>query len=375
MDEIAEKRRRINAFLDHNRLEAVYLCQVSNFAWITGGLEPVVMLSSDRAEAGLLITHDKCYVISNNVEYPRLRDEDRLGEQGYEFYPTPWYHGIPDFHHLVEDKKWAADWPIPGAMDLSNEIAHLRYQLTPSEVERYRWVGLHSAKALEAAARAVRPGVSETQIAGLIASHALDFGITPTLLLVGTDERIYRFRHPIPTSKQLERYAMLVICGRRWGLVASATRFVHFGKLPAELEKKKNACALVDATFNAATVTGARISDIFQRASQAYSRVGFPDEWMKHNQGGSAGYMSRDYEATPTCEEVVLEEQAFAWNPSITGIKSEDTMIVHSQGSEFITVTCDWPSIHVSLDSERKPDDSFTYENREWDRPAILTFD
>jgi antitoxin VapB len=59
--------------------------------------------------------------------------------------------------------------------------------------------------------------MSEVQISGLIAAQALDQGITPIMLLVGVDERIYRYRHPIPTQKQLERYAMLAICGRRWG--------------------------------------------------------------------------------------------------------------------------------------------------------------
>jgi hypothetical protein len=180
------------------------------------------------------------------------------------------------------------------------------------------------------------------------------------LYLVGTDERIHRFRHPLPTKKTLERYAMLVICGRRWGLVASATRLVHFGRVPAELKVKQEACAFVDATFNAATTAGTRVSEVFQQAANAYAGRGFPDEWQKHNQGGAAGYMSRDYEGTPTCAETVLAEQAFAWNPSITGIKSEDTMIVHPDGMEFITVTGEWPSQPIKLDG------------RTWERPAIL---
>ena len=360
MDELTEKRQRLNYFLERHNLDAVYLSQVANFSWLTAGLEPVVMLNSDRAEAGLLFTPEKRYVICNSVEYPRLRDEDRLEEQGYEFHVTPWHLGAPRFDDLVAGKRWAADWPLPNAADLSEEIARLRFQLTQQEIERYRWVGRHTGQALERAACLTRPGMSEVQIAGLIAAQALDASITPILLLVGVDERIYRYRHPIPTSKTLERYAMLVICGRRWGLVASATRFVHFGPLPEELVHKQAACAFVDATFNSATTMGARISDVFQRAADAYAQNGFPDEWQKHNQGGSAGYMSRDYEGTPTCDKTVLSEQAFAWNPSITGIKSEDTMIVHAGGMEFITVTGDWPSVPIELG------------DRTWKRPAIL---
>lgn len=361
MDELTEKKQRLDAFLERQDLDALFLSQVANFAWLTGGMEPVVMINSDRAEAGLLVSREKRYVICNSIEYPRLRDEDRLEDQGYEFHVSPWYQGMPRFDGLVQGKRWASDWPIPGVQDLSAEIARLRFQLTPPEIERYRRVGFDSGQAIERAAHLVRPGMSEVQIAGLMAAQALDAGITPIMLLVGTDERIFRFRHPIPTQKQLEHYAMLAICGRRWGLVTSATRFVHFGPLPEELKHKQEACAFVDATFNAATTVGRRVSEVFQRAMDAYAERGFPGEWQKHNQGGSAGYMSRDYEGTPTCDEIVLAEQAFAWNPSITGIKSEDTMIVHPDGAEFITVTREWPSLPVNLD------------DRTWERPAILT--
>ena len=360
MDELDEKRMRINAFLDRQNLDAVFLCQVANFAWYTGGLEPVVMISSDRAEAGLLVTRERATVVCNSIEYPRLRDEDRLEELGFGFHVSPWYHGAPRFDSLVQGLRWASDWPLPEAADLSGEITRLRYQLTPEEMERYRWLGLHSGQALERAARLVRPGMSEVQIAGSLADAALRESITPILWLVGADERIYRYRHPIPTQKTVERYCMLVICARRWGLVASATRFVHFGPLPDELKRKQEACAMVDVVYNASTTVGRRASDIFQDAMAAYASAGYPGEWQKHNQGGAAGYLSRDYEGTPTCSEVVVPDQGFAWNPSITGIKLEDTMLVHDSGCEFITVTGDWPTLPVD------------YSGKLWERPAVL---
>jgi Xaa-Pro aminopeptidase len=361
MDELAEKHRRLMEWMAGRDLEAVVLTRVSNFAWYTGGLEPVVMLSSDRAEAALLITPAQAYVVCNNIEQSRLRDEDSLGRLGYAFHVSPWYHGTPAFGDLVQGKRWAADWPLPEGQDLTGEIARLRFCLTSEEVGRYRVVGRLTAQALERAARGIRPGMTEVQIAGLVAAEALRDGVTPTLLLVGADERVFRFRHPIPTSRPLESYAMMVICGRRWGLVASATRLVHFGPLPDDLSHKQQACAHVDATFNAASRVGARVADIFSRAVQAYAELGFPDEWERHNQGGSAGYESRDYEGSPTCNEIVLAEQGFAWNPSITGVKSEDTILVHEDGVEFLTQTQEWPTVGVRVDG------------REWRRPAILT--
>lgn len=361
MNELEAKRSRLLTWMANHDLEAVFLARVANFAWFTGGLEPVVMLSSDRAEAGLLITPAQSYVVCNTIEHPRLRDEDRLEDLGFAFHVSPWYHGAPEFADLVRNKRWAADWPLPGAEDRSADIARLRYQLLPEEVERYRRLGRATALAIERAARQARPGMSEMEIAGRMAAEAMREGTTPTMLLVGTDERIFRYRHPLPTARSLEAYALLAICARRWGLVASITRLVHFGPLSAELQAKQAACAYVDAVYNLSTVVGASVSDVFHKAAEAYAEVGFPDEWKKHNQGGSAGYESRDYEGTPTCPEHVLPMQAFAWNPSITGVKSEDTVLVTAHGPEFLTLTGDWPTVAV------------TVAGRSLDRPAILT--
>ncbi len=226
------------------------------------------------------------------------------------------------------------------------------------ELERFRWLGKASALALEHVAAGIRPGQSERHIAGWLTQEAMTRSVTPTLTLVGTDERVLRYRHPIPTEKPLERYAMLVICGRRWGLVASATRLVHFGKLPEELERKFQAVVQVDATYIHATVEGASIASIFDKAAQAYAAAGFPQEWQKHYQGGAAGYESREYESTPDSAEVVTLDTAYAWNPSISGVKSEDTFLLTAQGRQMITETGNWPQVSVTIAGEtmRRPD-------------------
>jgi hypothetical protein len=52
------------------------------------------------------------------------------------------------------------------------------------------------------------------------------------------------------------------------------------------------------------------------------------------------GYECRDFKATPTEQRGVVEHQAVGWNPSITGTKSEDTIL--STG-EVLTGTPGWP--------------------------------
>jgi len=206
----------------------------------------------------------------------------------------------------------------------------------------------------------VHPGQSEYEIAALLASETEQRGVQATVNLIATDERISQFRHPLPTGKKLDRYAMLILCGRKQGLVCSVTRLVHFGRLPDELRRKAEAVAQIDAALIAATRPGRTVRAVLLRGIKAYASHGYPDEWRLHHQGGPAGYEPREYLATPDSSERVTVGQVYAWNPSITGAKSEDTILIGNRSNEILTHTPGWPTIAVEVNG-------FTIE-----RPAIL---
>ena len=232
--------------------------------------------------------------------------------------------------------------------------------LGPEEGERFRKLSALCAEAMDQVIRSVRPGMTEYHIAGMLADAVQSRGVQPIVNLIGTDERIFRYRHPLPTEKKLDRYAMLILCGRKWGLVTSITRLVHFGHLSDELRRKAEAVAYVDARFIIATRPGRKLCDVFNEATQAYREQGFADEWELHHQGGPAGYEPREFVATPTSDHVVSAGQVFAWNPSITGVKSEDTVLIGMERNEVLTSISGWPMVKVNLDGQ------------EIERPAIL---
>lgn len=64
--------------------------------------------------------------------------------------------------------------------------------------------------------------------------------------------------------------------------------------------------------------------------------------------------MPRDYKVDFNCHAVIEENQAFCWNPSITGTKSEDTVIVSTErGVEFISYPVIFPTIVVEVEGKR----------------------
>lgn len=344
MSETELKLSKIRKWLSERKLDALYLQRVSSFAWATCGAISYVNIASTDGAASLLITQDKQYLFTNNIEAPRLEIEEKLVSQGWNFRVTPWHVSQNAVTELIRGLKVASDSFFPGTDDLSAELARLRANLTPEEGQRFRDLGQRCAQAMAAAATAVHPEQSEHEIAGRLTSEAEARGVQVIVNLIATDERIFSFRHPPPTFKKLEKYAMLVLCGRWSGLVCSVTRFMHFGRLPDDIRNKSEAVARIDAAMIAATRPGCLLGDVFQTGVDEYIRAGYPDEWCLHHQGGPAGYEPREYFAFPESTDLVTTGQVYAWNPSITGSKSEDTILVGEKGNEILTEIPGWPN-------------------------------
>lgn len=344
MTEFATKLSRLHQLLDSRGLDAVVLQRVSSFGWASGGGASYVNTATTFGAATLVVTRSARHLLTNNIEAERLLTEHGLAQQGWELHANDWHAPQTALAQLTGGLKVGADSPlVPGAVDLTNEIARLRAALTPEEGNRFRALGRVCAEAMNTAIRAVRPGQTEQEIAALLGYETQRRGAQPIVNLIATDERVVRFRHPVPTDKTLERYALLVLCGRWRGLVCSVSRLIHFGPLPDELRRKAEAVAAVDAAYHAATRPGATLGEIIRRGQRVYAEAGFADEWHFHHQGGAAGYEPREVLGTPDSNDVVAAGQAFAWNPSIAGTKSEDTLLVGEAGNEVITAIDDWP--------------------------------
>jgi Xaa-Pro aminopeptidase len=352
MDEFQRKQEQIKALLEKHGLKALLLQKNSSFAWATCGAASYINTASTTGEASLLVTNSGRYLITNNIEAPRFEKEEGLKAQGWEFRIGPWYQANKAVEELGLSQSLGADILYPGATDLSLEMARLRANLLPEEQERYRKLCRLTAEAMNTAIRSVHPGQTEYELAAVLADEVQRREVQPIVVLIATDERIFNFRHPLPTSKKLERYAMLIVCGRWKGLVSSITRFVYFGRLTDEIRRKAEATARVDAAFIQGTRPGLTLAEVLAKGRAAYAEVGYPDEWKLHHQGGPGGYEPREFIATPDSREMVALGQAYAWNPSITGTKSEDTILVQPDGNEVMTEIAGWPSIPVTVEGK-----------------------
>lgn len=351
-EELKTKLSKIESMLKRRNLDALLIQKVTNFAWASCGASSFVNTTDNQGVASLLITPGGRYLITNNIEAPRFKEEERLEEMGWEFKVTPWYHTKDVISNLTKDLRLGADGFYPGAEDVSVQLVHMRVNLLPEEQQRFKEVCAGCAEAMDRSIRQVKPGMTEFEIAALLVGETQRRGILPIVDLIATDERIFAYRHPLPTNKKLEHYAMLVVCGRKYGLVCSVTRLIHFGRLPEEVSRKVDAVAEIDATFLFATRPGRSLGEILLQAQEKYAALGYPGEWKLHHQGGPAGYVPREFVATPDSDFLVEAGQVYAWNPSISGAKSEDTILIQEDGFVNMTEIAGWPEISVDIEGQ-----------------------
>ena len=345
-EEFAEKQRRVREFLKSENLDALLLSYQRNFSWFTCGGENRVVTASTEGAASVLITGERDYLITNNIEAPRLLEEEIDG-LNLEVVQFPW--------NQAEKKKELIDEICPQNLGSDDglektkkvDISRLQYSRTEGELNAYRVLGKEVASIVGKTCRTIKAGNSEDEVAAWLSENLLERGIIPGVYLVAADERISKFRHPIPHGKKIEKYVMVVTCAKRKGLIVAVTRIVHFGKVPDELKRKHRAVTKVDSALILNTEIGKPIGEIFDEGVKMYEECGFPEEWKYHHQGGPTGYQERYFLATSGETRKVQINEPFAWNPSIAGTKSEDTIISSKDGIRIVTEDDNWPLIPV----------------------------
>jgi Xaa-Pro dipeptidase len=326
---------RLGDLIERRGFDAVVLRRPANFACYTGGADTKVDHVATEGVADLIVRQDSRLVLTSTIEAARMRAEQTPALEVVDY---PWHEDRGTaLRRLVGGARIGSDVGLPGTVDVSDDIALLRRALDPDAIESLRLVGRDASVAMAEAAAAVEPGMSEHDAAAALAGACRRRGLTATVLLAAADERIERYRHPIPVGARIERRAMLVASAERGGLYANLTRIVELDEPEPELTRRLDACEeILGRMREEATRPGRTLADAFAACQSFYADAGFPDEWRLHHQGGLTGYASRELIATPRTGQPIEPGQAFAWNPSVTGAKAEETFVLTESGPEVV---------------------------------------
>jgi Xaa-Pro aminopeptidase len=350
-EEVDRKVERLARASHDAGLGGVLLTTHWNFNWLTAGGTNRIDISREAGAGALLVSSTgHRYVLANAIEMPRLANEVLAG-LAFEPVEFPWVDERTDPAFLARRATdvlaggpVGADSMVGAAQPFETALSRLRSLLEPEELIRYRALGGDVGRALGDFLRLVPPGISEREVVREAAIALLRANARPLVLLAAADDRLLRYRHPIPTSLVWNGRLMVAVCAERDGLVVALSRLLSAGQPDAEMTRRLTAAQGVLSDLLDASIPGATAASLFQVAVGGYARRGFPGEETKHHQGGSIGYRSREWIAHPRSQEVIATPVALAWNPSITGTKVEETCLVTSTGVEVITSSPGWPS-------------------------------
>ena len=344
MNAFNERIQPIRDLMNEKGLEAFVVRRNPNLAWAIAG-RAHVPTTIDMACFDLIITQDSATAVTNVVEAPRLIAEELPSEVSVK--TIKWSEGRDS--QLPTGSKVGCDQPGADRADLGIEIEMMRASLIESDVDRFKEICADAAVALGNAMKQVESSDREIDVAGLI-THALwQADLEIAFLGVAGEERVHKFRHPLPTDAVVGNRVSASICAKRKGLIASVTRIVTFGSVTDQMVSDYTSIFKVEAALFDATVVGNPFSDPINAAIAAYPANGFDaDEWTKHHQGGPTGFLPRDWPANQGSSRLIANNQPIAWNPTGKGWKAEDTILATESGAKLLTNDPDWPTFEVN---------------------------
>ena len=332
--EVAARLAALREILDRRGRATAFLVARRNFSWLTAGGVNHIVLASEAGEAGILVSRDEAVVIAPNIEARRVADEELAGT-GFAVDAVDWWGagGIADEARRRGGAKLLDD------AALEEDLEGLRSRLSAFDQARLAHLGREATRAVEASVAEAQPGMTEAELVTDLQCRLGD--MRAPVLLAAADDRIVKYRHPLPTPNPMRRRVMLILVGERWGLHVAVTRFREFEPPNDDLRGRIAAVGEVQAALHEASRPGATLGEAFAAGQAAYARTGYPDEWKLHHQGGTIAYRGRERVARPGDATPIVDGMAFAWNPSITGAKVEETFILEPDGGRRIVTRGD----------------------------------
>ena len=356
--EVAHKLAQMRGWLEQERAGALRLRGVDWFAWATAGASNSHSHTAECGCAEVLVTRDAAYILTDEAEAMRMREEEVRGPWTWQV--SPWMQ--PQLYELREHfvQHAAAGAPVlsdrPGLHERNLPVAlrEERLVLLESEQQRYRQVGQLAAGAAADALRQARPDWSEQELAAACVRALWLRGLQAVHVLVSGELRLQRYRRAPPAQVVLGTQAVLALCARRFGLCASLSRQRRFG--PAQLRADGAAVAMDDADAAMlaleavaldACETGHALSMVYHALDSAYAFAGQPDTVRTSRQGGIHGYLAPEVAAGAHTEIILKRGMALAFHPSLPGSTVEDTFLLDGKQLHNLTHDPAWPSAMV----------------------------
>ena len=341
----SEKLDRIRAYLDAKGFDGMVLARQDNFSWISSGGNNRVVEPKNIGHAAITVTRDKVYLVGQYMDCMRIADEE-MSLLEAEPVVLMWYEqSVLDKARELAGKRVVCDEPIAGAQCRLDDIYALHTPLFQEELVSLRHAGAVSDMVLYRVARQITPGMTDYEAEALLRYEYAKENVQCDVVLVGTDERMFKYRHPNPVGRALGRYVMLHGAVRYRGLHSNVSRSVYFGDaVPEEIARPYDVSCRIEAYCMSRCVPGTLWKDIVAGQRAIYEATGYPEDWKYHYPGGRTGYYVSQSELSLDPSKAIENREAYDFYITATGAKVEELSVNWDGKFEILSNTGLWPS-------------------------------
>ncbi|SOE16582.1 Xaa-Pro aminopeptidase [Hoeflea halophila] len=259
--------------------------------------------------------------------------------------------GVSGGIKVVLDETMRADFALlvlgalPGARhDFTvDTVGALRMRKDDAEFAKLKENALIDDRAMQAGLAALKPGVTELEVADAIRAEFVRQGAKPEFTIVGSGPN-GAFPHHATGNRKLETGDAVVIDigGRKDGFPSDMTRMAVIGHAPEGYEEVH---AIVERAVQAAMAAarpGVRAMDVDAAARNVIAEAGY-GEYFVHRLGHGLGIEVHEPPYLTSTSETVLDEgMVFSIEPGIYlpgrfGLRLEDIVILRADGPEVLS--------------------------------------
>ena len=255
-------------------------------------------------------------------------ERSRLGYDGYEYLQS----------HL----------PLKGSLEpVTGLIERLRMVKSAEEINRIRRSVQTNSRAFEQAARHIRAGMREFELAAEIDYRMRKLGADrPAFDTIVAFAEHAALPHAAPGSRKLEPGQVILVDmgASQEGYSSDMTRVLHFGRAGRAVRRMYDAVLEAQLAAIAAVRAGVTAQFVDGRARTTLKKYGM-DRYFVHSTGHGLGLEIHEPPRLGRKDKTRLEAgMAITIEPGVYiegegGIRIEDTVIVTEKGCEILTLT------------------------------------
>ncbi len=312
LNELESRLARTRTELVRRRIDAAVLVQTVDLFYLTGTAQQAHLIVPALGEPLLLVRRD---LDRARAESPLTMIEDfrsfrdlpavlaRLGISGESRI------GLElDVLPVTNFRRYEQLLPKAEFVDFGATMREIRAVKSPWEIERVRSAGLRSAAAFEAAAAALRPGMTESELASIVGATLVRGGHPGLLRMRGFNQEMplaHVFAGPdagmasgseapfggrgstpaVPqgaSNRPIQRGEAVVIDvgGSVDGYVADQTRTLSIGPLPDDLQRAYDTCRDIYHEIATAARPGVTCAHVYDLALRSADDAGYRTTFM-----------------------------------------------------------------------------------------------